>query len=228
MDKEKLISCVFMREPIWNKENKYHHHSFVLAKLWKEVAEECETTVTIAKARWKNLRFGFKNRLASTSTKHSGDGFEEDYNEQTNWQYFDSLLFLKDQWEAKESTGNVPKQEDETSTSSSEDRGDEGEAPNMDEVSFHQTTDFSRQILPADTSSFRPFPKKSKKDIEIDEDEAFFKSTLPYVRALTPKQKLTFRINVMQLLYNEISSTTQPTDQQTTAELRDVSDPLLS
>lgn len=44
MDKEKLISAVFLRSPIWDRKDKNHHNSMILIKLWKEVAEECQTT----------------------------------------------------------------------------------------------------------------------------------------------------------------------------------------
>ncbi|XP_028128185.1 uncharacterized protein LOC114324524 isoform X2 [Diabrotica virgifera virgifera] len=205
LDKHKLISCVFMREPIWNKENKFHTHSLVLSKLWQEVATECGTTVKTAKMRWKNLREMFLTKIADTP---SGDAFAEEHR---SWPYFESLLFLKDQRIARRSKGDFPKQEDETSTLSSEGRDDEGEAPDMGELFFSQdTADFSREISPLHTSEFQPFPKKLKKDTEIDEDEAFFKSILPHVKALTPKEKIKFRINVMQLLDNELPSTTQP------------------
>ncbi|VEN55190.1 unnamed protein product [Callosobruchus maculatus] len=44
MDKEKLITSVFVREAIWDKTSKNHHNSLLLTKLWKEVAVECNTT----------------------------------------------------------------------------------------------------------------------------------------------------------------------------------------
>ncbi|XP_028128184.2 uncharacterized protein LOC114324524 isoform X1 [Diabrotica virgifera virgifera] len=243
LDKHKLISCVFMREPIWNKENKFHTHSLVLSKLWQEVATECGTTVIIARNRWKRLREQFLRKIEDVPINHFGDRFEEEH---LSWQYFESLLFLKDQrivrrgkrnfptedeaevenstWLLegrddegdqsilKRSKGDFPTQEDETSTLLSEGRDDEGEAPNTDEFFFTETTsDVLREVSPAHTSSFSSFPKKSKKNTEIDEDEAFFNSTLPHLKTLTPKQKLKFRINVMQLLDNEIPSTTKPT-----------------
>nr|CAH7744523.1 unnamed protein product [Callosobruchus chinensis] len=34
------------REAIWDKTSKNHHNSLLLTKLWKEVAVECNTTVS--------------------------------------------------------------------------------------------------------------------------------------------------------------------------------------
>lgn len=36
-----LISAVFTRNALWNQKDKDHHNNLVLAKLWKEVALEC-------------------------------------------------------------------------------------------------------------------------------------------------------------------------------------------
>ena len=44
MNKDKLISEVFIRAPLWDKRNKSHHNCMVLNKLWKEIAQECEST----------------------------------------------------------------------------------------------------------------------------------------------------------------------------------------
>lgn len=46
--------------------------------------------------------------------------------------------------------------------------------------------------------------RNKKEEKVMDEDEAFFKSILPHVKAFSPKQKIRFRIQVMQLLDNEI------------------------
>ena len=38
MDDEVLINSVFIRLPLWDKENRDHHNRYVLEKLWAEVA----------------------------------------------------------------------------------------------------------------------------------------------------------------------------------------------
>lgn len=43
-DTEKLISLVFVREPIWDQKNKNHHNSVILNKLWKEISNEFDVS----------------------------------------------------------------------------------------------------------------------------------------------------------------------------------------
>ncbi|KAG5862823.1 hypothetical protein JTB14_018762 [Gonioctena quinquepunctata] len=59
--------------------------------------------------------------------KHSGDGVEDEDDEKPTWQYFDSLLFLKDQCVPRHSTGNFD-------MSNSEETEEACEVNSMDEV----------------------------------------------------------------------------------------------
>lgn len=183
--------------------------------------------------------------------KHSGDGADDDnVDEKPNWQYFDSLLFLKDQCLPRKSTGNFELSNSEA-LEEPEDTEDESALNSMDEATSEMdsqpTTPASASSTPQHTSSVAPIPKKAKMqrtgkttdavgeallkaeqekiaylkrkeenrgkraERELDEDEAFFKSILPHVRAMNPKQKMRFRIQVLQLVDNEIP--TQPPNQ---------------
>lgn len=60
--------------------------------------------------KWKSLRDKFRTTLASIPKPKSGDA-ANDY--RGEWKYFKSLLFLKDQFTPRNSTGNLPKNDDE-------------------------------------------------------------------------------------------------------------------
>ncbi|RZF41082.1 hypothetical protein LSTR_LSTR002714 [Laodelphax striatellus] len=105
MDVHNLIRQVFMRPALWDKTNKYHHNRFVLGKLWNEIAQELNTKQNAVQSKWKVLRDKFRSTLASIPEPESGDAKDSvDY--MGEWKYFKSLLFLKDQFTPRQSSGN--------------------------------------------------------------------------------------------------------------------------
>nr|CAH7751210.1 unnamed protein product [Callosobruchus chinensis] len=190
MDKEKLITSVFVREAIWDKTSKNHHNSLLLTKLWKEVAVECNTT---------------------------GDGAEVSDSRQPNWQYFNSLLFLKNQCVPRKSTGNFEITDSETFQTTED--TELGNALNsmeeiVSETESRPTTPYSlsnsqhvtpvapalkkartqktvkktdavgEALLMAEQEKIAYLKRKEeirskREEKELDEDEAFFKSILP-------------------------------------------------
>nr|CAH7729414.1 unnamed protein product [Callosobruchus chinensis] len=242
MDKEKLITSVFVREAIWDKTSKNHHNSLLLTKLWKELAVECNTTVTLVKSQWKRLRETFKKKLREMPENHSGDGAEVSDSRQPNWQYFNSLSFLKNQCVPRKSTGNFEITDSET-FQTTEDTELDNALNSMEEIvsetesqpttpcslsnSQHVTpvalalkkartqktvkkTDAVGEALPmAEQEKIAYLKRKEeirskREEKELDEDEAFFKSILPYVKVMHPKQKLRFRIQFLQLVDSEV------------------------
>ncbi|XP_054288084.1 uncharacterized protein LOC129003799 [Macrosteles quadrilineatus] len=105
MDVDNLISQVFMRPALWDKCDKNHHNRFVLDKLWNEVAEELKTKQTAVRGKWKTLRDKFRTVLVSIPKPKSGDAQDcVDYTGE--WKYYKSLIFLKDQFTPRQSSGN--------------------------------------------------------------------------------------------------------------------------
>ncbi|KAL1487721.1 hypothetical protein ABEB36_015628 [Hypothenemus hampei] len=94
MDNNILISEVFIRPHLWDQKNKNHHNRFVLDKLWDGVATKLNTT-SMVRNKWKALKDKFRTTLASIPKSKLGDGAT---NYKVEWKYFQSLLFLKDQF----------------------------------------------------------------------------------------------------------------------------------
>lgn len=206
------------------------------------------------------MRETFKKKLAEIPVKYSGDGAEDDDDDKPDWQYFDSLLFLKDQCLPRKSTGNFEESNTEA-LEETEDIEDESELNSIDDVISEIE---SQPTTPASSSSTQqniivhPTIKKAKTqritrtadsvgeallkveeekvaylkrkeqnrnkrdETELDEDEAFFKSILPHVRAMHPRQKFRFRIKVLEFLEKEIStpSTVQSVSDERVATTR--------
>lgn len=46
MDTEELISCIFVKNTLWDRKVPQHHNRFILDKLWDAAAEEMKSTST--------------------------------------------------------------------------------------------------------------------------------------------------------------------------------------
>lgn len=68
----------------------------------------------MARQKWRGLRDTFRKELVKLQEKRSGGGAEEI---SSKWQFFDNMLFVKDQFIPRKVTGNIPNnkiQEDST------------------------------------------------------------------------------------------------------------------
>nr|CAI5845005.1 unnamed protein product [Callosobruchus analis] len=173
---------------------------------------------------------------------HSGDGAEVSDSRQPNWQYFNSLLFLKNQCVPRKSTGNFEITDSET-FQTTEDTELDNALNSMEEIvsetesrpatpcslsnsqhvtpvapalkkartqkTVKKTDAVGEALLMAEQEKIAYLKRKEeirskREEKELDEDEAFFKSILPYVKAMHPKQKLRFRIQDLQLVDSEV------------------------
>lgn len=187
----------------------------------------------LAKGQWKRLRETFSKKYAALPAKRSGD--EAGDIEKNDWPYFETLLFLKDQYTPRETTGNLESIIDDNEAEYSE----SGSTPDVveDDVqsqvpipspslnsplsanspasTIQDVTSSSKRkkkehsigeaLLKAEHEKLEYLRQKEhdrliRKDKETDEDVAFFNSILPHVRVLNVKEKMGFRIRVMQLL----------------------------
>ncbi|XP_017467135.1 PREDICTED: uncharacterized protein LOC108359684 [Rhagoletis zephyria] len=231
MDTEVLIKEVFARPGLWDKKNNNHHNIFVLEKLWEEVAVEMKTTPIAARKRWKSLRDKFRTTFTAIPKTKAGDA-QFAYN-MHEWRYFRSLLFLKDQFSARKSSGNSV---EDTFEGLLNDADDEGEKEMKFVLPPQEIYDGCRQdFTPCSSraSTFDENPpkaKRSKQDslgdallqIEMeklnylkeqelhkqdDEDLSFFNSLLPAVRKFSTVDKLDYRMMILQVTRNFLTKT---------------------
>lgn len=83
------------------------------------------------KSKWKYLRDNFRKELAKLPVSHSGDSGGEE--ESSRWPHFKTLLFLKDQFIPRRSTGNLT---NKSRTTSSQDNNEvDGDSKVFEETS---------------------------------------------------------------------------------------------
>ncbi|XP_067012415.2 uncharacterized protein [Anabrus simplex] len=210
MDKEQLISEVFRKTAIWDQCHKSHHNRYVLEKCWEEVAANSGITVEQAKKSWKVLRQQFKVHFykSSEGTVH--------------WPYFKSMMFLKDVFEKRPTsgnTGNVSEDDDVQSTNDhdivpcSASTSDTASPRPFDCVHSDlkesdrkraRSNDSIGELLEIERDKIKIIKEKMSGLDKNDEDVAFFTSLLPHVRKLSPVDKMVFRLNVQKMLLEKV------------------------
>lgn len=208
---------------------------------------------------WKNLRQEFGKQLKKNLRSGSGAPDEPT----SSWPYYQSMLFLTDQFLPRKSSGNLASKDnnddvmsdfsdDEQQTTDPEPQGDVNidnefepfnETPSAStshaiSVSSNRRTMDSKmanavvtktgyikrvtpqtvigqQLLEIEKEKLKLKQNKSTQD-QNDEDVGFFNSLLPHVKQLTPRDKLSFRMQVQNILFNmayppEPSPRTDPT-----------------
>ncbi|KAK3784256.1 hypothetical protein RRG08_031640 [Elysia crispata] len=93
MDTEQLISEIYKRKIIWDKRIKLHSNHIAVDKCWFKISQEMGLKEALLKKNWKYLRDQFAVEWGKLPHTRSGDAAD---NSTTKWQYFKSLLFLKD------------------------------------------------------------------------------------------------------------------------------------
>lgn len=181
----------------------------------------------LVRSKWKTLRDTFRKELKKMPMKRSGDGASETV-WKSSWAHFESLYFLKDQFTARKSTGNLPEigtdiviedtfetyaenlennNIDDTSSASNEQQNTS--QPNTSSASTpvirgrkrkSENDDIGAALINLEKNKIRILEKETKND----EDELFFQSLLPHLRPLPPHQKMLLRIKIQELVYNFI------------------------
>ncbi|KAG8283361.1 hypothetical protein J6590_018952 [Homalodisca vitripennis] len=241
--KEELIAIVHLTPVLWDKTHRQHHNRHVLEKEWKKIATQFGTTDKQVRHVWKNLRQEFGKQLRKTLKSGSAAPDEPS----SHWPYFESMLFLTDQFIPRPSSGNLATNYDDSSVIVSEDGEEEGNgddiqieqletivlAPNhpTNEVSGNLTnvaesrnvsktktgytkrvtpqTVIGQQLLELEKEKLKMKQNKAAENPN-DEDIGFFNSLLPHVRKLSPRDKLRFRMQVQEILFDMAYPHQQP------------------
>lgn len=182
-------------------------------------------SVYLAKQKWKNLRDTFRVELKKTrkySLEH-GDEFAKSL-----WAYYDDMYFIKDTLRTRrgaperdaplpttetviEGLGDVIKTERESLTSSPCPLIDDNETKDTPNIVIENVASLSHESDVDTTNDKRGIKRKKWTSEEQndsiedqDDDMLFFRSLLPFVRKLDQDKKLLFRMNVQEMLYNQL------------------------
>ncbi|XP_039279080.1 uncharacterized protein LOC111049321 isoform X2 [Nilaparvata lugens] len=99
MDTELFISSVRKRRPVWDQQLPEHQNRYILISLWTDISEENNISVEEARKKWKSLRDYYRSSFRRS--QEANDSY------QSSWPFFSSLHFLRDQFNAETSSGNV-------------------------------------------------------------------------------------------------------------------------
>ncbi|XP_072388793.1 uncharacterized protein [Diabrotica undecimpunctata] len=101
---ELLISEIKKRNMLWNQRNIRYKDRIYADKEWGYIAESTGFTKEEARKKWRSLRDQFAKELKKLPKSESGELFHY----QGKWQYFTSLLFLRDSVSHRDAKSNIP------------------------------------------------------------------------------------------------------------------------
>ncbi|KAJ3628242.1 hypothetical protein MTP99_015560 [Tenebrio molitor] len=220
MNTRLFIGEVKKRKALWDHTNTNYHNRRMLTDGWRDIAKMFNTEVIAVKQKWKNLRDTFRVELKKTKRYSNTDS-----SLRSLWAYYDDMYFLKDILKTRRLT------EGDDGADNSEGLADVKVEPDS-EITFSPNpladdNDTNHGIVIENVTSLRPQSEevnttqeqKSRRgakrkrshdgdnadsDEEQDDDLLFFRSLLPFTRKLDQDKKLLFRMNVQQMLYNQL------------------------
>uniref|UniRef100_T1H7P0 Uncharacterized protein n=1 Tax=Rhodnius prolixus TaxID=13249 RepID=T1H7P0_RHOPR len=191
---------------------------------------ECGCEGNVVRSKWKSLRDTYRKVLHKMPIPHSGDdGSQACW--KSPWKYFETLSFLNDQFAVRSAGGNLPATG--TSRSSPEDIEESEESmPHSDTQYFRTKAEKENSVVAsAQTKRKRPSDKigaalirleERKMELlektqapkypePVDDDISFFNSLLPFVRSLSPPDKLLCRMQIQELVYTFVTNSNDRT-----------------
>lgn len=154
--------------------------------------------------KWKNLRDCFRKEINLQKSSKSGDGRTK----RRKYLYFEQLMFLMPSMESRDTSGNY-------SPPQSHDTGDEEQDDSVSQpatvtaiASSHQPSTSGTSASHRGQTKKRKYPTYeesllhiiSQKNEDVDEDKSFLMSLLPSFKKLSPQQKLTTKVEYLQVL----------------------------
>ncbi|KAK9498818.1 hypothetical protein O3M35_003375 [Rhynocoris fuscipes] len=218
MDVIKLIRSVKSREPLWDRKHEYYHDRTITMTMWEDVAYSLGTNSDSVRAKWKGLRDTFRGELK----KLQKDSLNGQIKATTNWEYFEEMLFVKDQIY---STNKRPIIECNKSLVDPLSSNSNDESSSFDDVNGPTETKTIKLVdiaalqvqptietnannschpgppYPEDRTDFRRIHRTATDE---DDDYSFLMSILPQLRCLPTTRNLYIRLKIQEMLYNEI------------------------
>ncbi|XP_055849691.1 uncharacterized protein LOC129914453 [Episyrphus balteatus] len=189
-----LIRLVKSHECLWNCKNLEYFNKSEVENAWKEISEALDESTLKIQQRWKTIRGMYSNNLLPTKRKNKYKAY-----------YLSSYLgflrpFIKNCCKSKHCEGirNGRKSVDHKKQNSKND----GNAIILIESSDEDDSMLCRtkvERLEAD-KRMKIMPK------EINKNEIFLESLLPFVDEMTKDQILRFRLKVLKLVDNILNT----------------------
>lgn len=221
IDPELLISIIERKPIIWDTSIEEYKDKHKKNAAWVEVCsyliqnfetkDEAQQKLIIqdTMSKWRAIRDNYVRSLKKQAQKSNS---ENGYKRIRPYTYADQLSFLKRSIELRINESNLENSTNEL---------DYDKTWNIDEIKKEDIApDISDEIVTPPTINVITMTKRKRSDtdgtsmdfmdahktikspLQEDEDLAFFYSLLPSVRSLNMDQKLTFRLQTLQLLYN--------------------------
>ncbi|CAH1971581.1 unnamed protein product [Acanthoscelides obtectus] len=126
---EEIICAIQEKPEIWMSKHALYKNRLVKAKIWTELAEKLGIEEVTLKKRWKHLKDQYRKELKKQP--HFRSGAEADV-WVSSWQYFNLMMFIKDEVMPAPSTGNlsVNETDDSQEAENIENDEDSSEMPN--------------------------------------------------------------------------------------------------
>ncbi|EEZ98409.1 uncharacterized protein LOC103315139 [Tribolium castaneum] len=214
-----FISEIKKRPVLWDHSNRHYYSKNALNDGWLEIAKMFDIEVYSAKQKWKNLRDTFRVELKKTKRYRSSDGTSR-----CIWAYYEDMYFIKDilrtrrapdpelptaSPEITEVANETIKTEKDSVTYSPSRLTDDASNIVIENVtSLHADSDVDTTNEQIDQRGVKRkwFKEEQTEGNEDDQDDdlLFFRSLLPFVKKLDQDKKLLFRMNVQQMLYDQL------------------------
>ncbi|XP_073957852.1 uncharacterized protein [Choristoneura fumiferana] len=202
IDSELLIATIKKNENIWNKDAKEYHKKSMreaawnqvceeLVPGWKELTEENKNLKLLElKKRWNNIRDYYKKDLGLQLNGSIGQPSMK----RKKYVFAKKLEFLRPYY------GKI---------STNEKQSDEEETEEYYEVKFDSESDQSEEdsvplakkqkTTPSAVGTSSNFSTQEEREVEDESDLLFLKSLVPDMRALNRRQKIDFKLGILQL-----------------------------
>ncbi|CAH1958194.1 unnamed protein product [Acanthoscelides obtectus] len=107
VDIEKILSLVYDRKPLLDVGSKSFHNRDVGRKLWREIAEELNSTSEVTKGKWQNLRDNFRREHANISKAPTGSAALGN-TQISSWKSYKQLSILIGAFSSRRMKTNIP------------------------------------------------------------------------------------------------------------------------
>ncbi|XP_044258958.1 uncharacterized protein LOC123007628 [Tribolium madens] len=220
-----FISEIKKRQAVWDHTNRHYYDKSAVHDGWLEIAKIFNIEVHLAKQKWKNLRDTFRVELKKTKRYRVSDGTSRSL-----WAYYEDMYFIKDLLRTRRAPDAAPpnsssetseivsqtiKTEKDSVTFSPSRLTDDNESKEASNIVIQSVRSLQTESEDVDTTNEQIIKRRFKRkwfneeqtegnEEDQDDDLLFFRSLLPFVKELDQDKKLLFRMNVQQMLYDQL------------------------